>query len=118
VAVYRDASIKRKLTSVILCTCALGLSLASMAIEIYERASFRESMVSGLAANADSLGQATADSLTFEDKKFAEQTLGTIRSEHYVIAVFLYAKNGKIFAEYRRSGLGAEFKTQTGKEEG
>ena len=117
-AVYRDASIKRKLTSVILCTCALGLSLASMAIEIYERASFRESMISGLAANADSLGQATAASLTFEDKKFAEQTLGTIRSEHYVMAVILYAKSGKVFAEYRRSGLGAEFKTPTWKEEG
>jgi methyl-accepting chemotaxis protein len=115
---YRDASIKRKLTSVILCTCALDLSLACMAFEIYERASFRASMISGLLANADSLGQATAASLTFDDKNFAEQMLGTIRSEQYVMAVILYAKSGKAFAEYRRSGLGAEFKTPTWKDEG
>jgi signal transduction histidine kinase/CheY-like chemotaxis protein len=118
VAFYRDASIKRKLTLVVVCTCALGLSLACMAFEIYERASFRGAMISGLAANADSLGLATAASLAFDDKKFAEQMLGTIRSERYVMAAILYDKTGKVFAEYRRSGLGAEFKTPTWKEEG
>jgi signal transduction histidine kinase/DNA-binding response OmpR family regulator len=115
---YRDASIKRKLTFVILCACVLGLSMTCMAFEIYERASFRGSMVRGLAANADSLGLATAASLTFDDKKFAEQMLSTIRAERYVMAAVLYDKNGKIFAEYRRDGLGAEFKTPAWKEEG
>jgi methyl-accepting chemotaxis protein len=89
-----------------------------MAFEIYERASFRGAMISGLAANADSLGLATAASLAFDDKKFAEQMLGTIRSERYVMAVILYDKKGKVFAEYRRSDLGAEFKTPTWKDEG
>src|SRR4051812_44482492 len=103
---YRDASIKRKLTFVILCTCVLGLSLTCMAFEIYERTSFRKAMVSSLAENADSLGLATAASLTFDDKQFAEQMLGTIRSEHYVMAAVLYDKSGEEFAEYRRSGVG------------
>ncbi|HWY43744.1 MAG TPA: histidine kinase dimerization/phospho-acceptor domain-containing protein, partial [Candidatus Sulfotelmatobacter sp.] len=89
-----------------------------MAFEIYERASFRGAMISGLAANADSLGLATAASLAFDDKKFAEEMLGTIRSERYVMAVILYDKRGKVFAEYRRSDLGAEFKTPTWKDEG
>src|SRR5712664_1852413 len=115
---YRDASIKRKLTFVILCTCVLGLGVTCMAFEIYERASFRGSMVRGLAANADSLGLATAASLTFDDKKFAEQMLSTIRAERYVMTAVLYDKNGKIFAEYRRDGLGAEFKTPAWKEQG
>src|SRR6266404_4887659 len=115
---YRDASIKRKLTFVILCACVLGLSMACMAFEIYERASFRGSMVRGLAANADSLGLATAASLTFDDKKFAEQMLSTIRAERYVMTAVLYDKNGKIFAEYRRDGLGAEFKTPAWREQG
>ena len=117
-AFYRDASIKRKLTLVVVCTCALGLSLACMAFEIYERASFRGAMISGLAANADSLGLATAASLAFDDKKFAEQMLGTIRSERYVMAAVLYDKSGRIFAEYRRSGVGASFKTPGWREEG
>src|SRR5712664_481701 len=115
---YRDAPIKRKLTFVILCTCVLGLGVTCMAFEIYERASFRGSMVRGLAANADSLGLATAASLTFDDKKFAEQMLSTIRAERYVMTAVLYDKNGKIFAEYRRDGLGAEFKTPAWREQG
>jgi signal transduction histidine kinase/DNA-binding response OmpR family regulator len=89
-----------------------------MAFEIYERASFRGAMISGLAANADSLGLATAASLAFDDKKFAEQMLGTIRSERYVMAAVLYDKSGRIFAEYRRSGVGASFKTPGWREEG
>jgi signal transduction histidine kinase/CheY-like chemotaxis protein len=115
---YRDASIKRKLTTVTVCTCVLGLSLACMAFEIYERASFRKSMINGLAADAESLGLATAASLAFEDKKFAEQMLDTIRSERYVMAVILYDKGGKVFAEYRRSELGAEFQTPAWRDEG
>ena len=115
---YRDASIKRKLTFVILCTCVLGLSVTCMAFEVYERASFRTMMVNGLTEDADSLGLATAASLAFDDRTFAEQMLGTMRSERYVMAAVLYDKSGKVFAEYRRSGLGASFKTPPWKEEG
>jgi signal transduction histidine kinase/DNA-binding response OmpR family regulator len=115
---YRDASIKRKLTFVILCTCVLGLSVTCMAFEVYERASFRTMMVNGLTEDPDSLGLATAASLAFDDRTFAEQMLGTMRSERYVMAAVLYDKSGKVFAEYRRSGLGASFKTPPWKEEG
>jgi signal transduction histidine kinase/DNA-binding response OmpR family regulator len=115
---YRDASIKRKLTFVILCTCVLGLSLACMAFEIYERASFRDAMVHELTANADSLGLATAASLSFDDKHFAEQMLSTIRSERNVMTAVLFDKNGRFFAEYRRNNLGAEFRTPVWRKEG
>lgn len=89
-AAYRDASMRRKLTFVILCTCVLGLSLTCMAFEFYERASFRKAMVSRLTEDADTLGLATAASLAFDDAKFAEQTLGTIRSQRYVMVAVLY----------------------------
>jgi signal transduction histidine kinase/PleD family two-component response regulator len=118
VSFYRDASIERKLTLVILCTCVLGLSLACMAFEIYERVSFRESMVNGVTENADSLGLATAASLAFDDKKFAEQMLGTIRSERHVMAAVLYDKKGKVFAQYRRKGLAERFETPTWRQDG
>ena len=47
-SLYRDASIQRKPTFVILVTSLLGLSLAYMAFEIYERARYRNSMTSEL----------------------------------------------------------------------
>jgi hypothetical protein len=54
---YRDASIQRKLTFGILTTSLLGLSLACMAFEIYERASFRRALTSELSALAGYAGR-------------------------------------------------------------
>jgi signal transduction histidine kinase/DNA-binding response OmpR family regulator len=110
-AFFRDASIQKKLTFAIVCTSVLGLSLACMAFEIYERSSFREAMISGLEEDAESLGLTTTASLAFNDKESAEQMLSTIRSERFIMVAVLYDKSGKLFAEYRRSGLPAEFKT-------
>src|SRR6266851_5761128 len=52
---FRDSSIRRKLSMVIFCTSLLGLSIAGLAFEIYERASFRASLVEDLTAQADTL---------------------------------------------------------------
>jgi signal transduction histidine kinase/DNA-binding response OmpR family regulator len=115
---FRDSSIQRKLSMVIFCTGLLGLSIASLAFEVYERASFRASMVSGLAADADILGLGTAPSLAFKDRKSAEEWLATIRVENYIVSVTLYDKHGELFAEYRRAGIGARFKPPAWKGEG
>ena len=72
---FTNASIQRKLVMVISCTSLLGLSIACLAFEYYERSSFRSSMVSGLTANADTLGLGTAASLAFNDRKSAEEWL-------------------------------------------
>src|SRR6202790_3313337 len=107
---YRDASIQRKLTLVVLCTSLLGLSLACTAFEMYERMSFRAAMTSELSALADTLGANTAASLAFNDQKSAQDTLGPLRAERHVVAACLYDVSGNIFAEYRRTGVGAAFK--------
>jgi len=108
---FRDASIKQKLMAVILCTCMLGLSLVCVTFEVYERASFRKGLIAGLTQDADSLALATVPSLTFEDKKFAQQMLATIAPESNVMIVVLYDTHGGVFAEYRRKGLSREVKT-------
>jgi hypothetical protein len=35
--------------------------------------------------------------------------LGALRADHNVLGACLYDKEGNIFAEYRRAGLGTEF---------
>jgi signal transduction histidine kinase/DNA-binding response OmpR family regulator len=115
---YRDSSIQKKLTFAIVCTSVLGLSLACMAFEVYERTSFRSGMISGLEEDAESLGLATTASLAFNDKESAEQMLSTVRAEHFIMVAVLYDKTGKFFAEFRRSGLPAEFKTPMWRGEG
>src|ERR1700687_564929 len=107
---YRDASIQRKLTFVVLCTSLLGLSLACTAFEIYERVSFRAAMTSELSVLAETLGANTTASLVFNDPKSAQDMLGALRAEHHIVAACLFDASGNLFAEYRRAGVDARFK--------
>ena len=117
-SLFSNSSIQRKLVMVISCTSLLGLSIACVAFEYYERASFRASMVSALSADADTLGLGTAASLTFKDRKSAQELLDTIRAESNIIVVTLYDQRGDIFAEYRRAGIGTGFKSPAWKRDG
>jgi signal transduction histidine kinase/CheY-like chemotaxis protein len=107
---FRDSSIQRKLTFVVLCTSLLGLSLACLGFEVYERVGFRAAMTSELAALADTLGANTAASLTFNDHQSARDVLAALRAEPHIVAGCLYDKRGTIFAEYLRSDVGSKFK--------
>ena len=115
---YRDVSIQRKLTFVILVTSILGLSLACMAFEIYERASYRDAMTSELLALADTLGANSTASLAFNDHQSALDILGALRAERHIVAGCLYDKHGKLFAEYQRAAGGPDCRTSALPEEG
>src|SRR5271168_2958524 len=100
--VLRKASIQRKLTILVLCTSMVGLSVACLAFEIYERNSFRAAMTSELSALAATLGANCAASLAFNDRKSAQDTLAALHAESHVVQACLYDGRGASFAEYRR----------------
>jgi PAS domain S-box-containing protein len=103
----KNASIERKLTFVILCTSLVGLSLACLSFDLYERGSFRAAITSELSALADTLGANTAASLAFNDRKSATDMLGALVAESHIVGACLYESHGTIFAEYRRDKMGA-----------
>jgi signal transduction histidine kinase/DNA-binding response OmpR family regulator len=107
---FRNSSIQRKLTAIILSTTLLALILACLGFAIYERASFRAAMTNELLALADTLGANTAASLTFNDRKSARDMLGALQAERHIIAACLYDSQGTIFAEYRRPDIGGNFR--------
>lgn len=109
-AFIRTGSIQRKLTLVIFFASILGLSMTCLAFELYERASFRTSMISELSAHAEMLGLNTAASLAFNDRKSAQDILAALRAERHIVAACIFDSQGNIFAEYRRAGLGSDFK--------
>jgi|HubBroStandDraft_6_1064221.scaffolds.fasta_scaffold00923_13 PAS domain S-box-containing protein len=114
----RNSSIQRKLTFVIVCTSLVGLSLACLSFELYERTSFRAAMTSELSALADTLGANTAASLAFNDRKSAQDMLSALRAEPHIVAACLYESHGVVFAEYRRAGIAAEFAMPPRREDG
>src|SRR5580704_892453 len=105
----KNSSLQRKLTFVIVCTSLVGLCIACLSFEFYERTSFRSAMTSQLSALADILGANTAASLAFSDRKSAQDMLAALRAERHIVAACLYDNRGKVFAEYRRDGIGPEF---------
>src|SRR5689334_5755527 len=115
---FEKASIHSKLTVVILWTSLVGLSLACVAFEIYERAIFRAATVSELTALADTLGANTTAALAFNDRKSAQDTLSALRAEQHVAGARLYDSEGKIFAEYRRNALGPGLQIPSKPQEG
>src|SRR5580693_7121663 len=114
----RNASIQRKLTFVIVCTSLVGLCLACLSFDLYERASFRGAMTSELSALADTLGANTAASLAFNDRKSATDMLSALHSERHIVGACLYDSHGTIFAEYRRDGMQLGFVMSTRHEDG
>jgi PAS domain S-box-containing protein len=114
----RNSSIQRKLTFVIVCTSLVGLSLACLSFDLYERKSFRGAMTSELTALADTLGANTAASLAFNDRKSATDVLGALRAEKHIVGACLYDNYGAIFAEYRRDGNGTGLAMPPRREDG
>jgi diguanylate cyclase (GGDEF)-like protein/PAS domain S-box-containing protein len=105
----RDFSIRINLALLILSASALAVVLASFGFAIYERQSYRASAVRELTALADTLGANTAGSLAFDDKKTAEEMLRALTTEPHVLDARLYDNLGRVFAEYRRSGVSQGF---------
>src|SRR5579862_3837156 len=101
----RRSSIQRKLTFVILTTSLLGLSLACLCSEIYERGSFRGAITSQLTALAGTLGANATASLAFSDKQSAVDILKALSAEPHVVTGCLYDKKGEFFAAYQRTGV-------------
>jgi signal transduction histidine kinase/CheY-like chemotaxis protein len=121
----REASIERKLTFVMMATSLLGLSLACLCFEIYERVSYRAAITSEMTALSQTLGANTTASLAFNDHQSAVDILSALSAERHIVASCLYDKHGDLFAVYQRKSsenncsrlapnvLGAKFEAQT-----
>jgi PAS domain S-box-containing protein len=107
---FGKASVQNKLTFVIVCTSVVGLSLACISFDLYERSSFRTAMTTQLSALADTLGTNAAAALTFYDRKSAEDILGALRAERHIVGARLFDGHGNAFADYRRGGRDLEFR--------
>jgi two-component system, sensor histidine kinase and response regulator len=115
---FKDQPIRRKLAIVTLGATVLALLLACVGFTLFERASFRSATVSELTTLADTLGANAAASLTFSDKKTAQEILGALQAEHHILRARLLDDRGQIFAEYHRSDSSPDLKAPQPQGEG
>ena len=107
---FKNQPIKRKLAMITMGATILALMLACVGFAVYERASFRAETVSELTTLADTLGANAAASLTFGDKKTAQDLLVALRAEGHIISASLYDDKGELFAEFHKAGEAVNYK--------
>ena len=95
-----NASIKQKLTAIILGTAAAVLFLSLTLFMTLEVSSARDDTVTRLRALATVLGANSSAAITFQDKKTATEILATLASQVDIVRADIHNKNGETFAEY------------------
>ncbi len=104
----RDIPLAHKLTAIIMVTSCTVLLLASGARALDEWLNFRSNVKRHLATLADMVGNSETAALVFHDNNAAVEILQSLKAESNILRAVVFASDGSIFAEYRRSGTSTE----------
>src|SRR5690349_365214 len=102
-ALFRAASIKRKLTLLVMLTTTVALVVAAVQFILNDLRDYRRRSVNDLKILARIIGENCTSPLDFDDAKFAAQVLSALQAKPNVLAAGVY-KNGKLFAPYLAKG--------------
>lgn len=102
--IFKTARIKQKLILINLLTIGIALLLTGSALLLNVFVSFRNSLVHSLTTQATILSNDCAAPLTFNDQKTAGEDLRALKASPNITYAIIYGKDGKVFAEYRRTG--------------
>lgn len=100
---FRDLSIKRKLTSIMMLISIVALLLSCASFIVYDQIFSRRAMVQELDSVADIIVSNSTAAITFNDQDSATEILSALRARPNIISACLYTPEGKPFATYLRS---------------
>ena len=105
---FRNISIKNKITLITTLTCMVVLILLLISFTILEFTISRTALVEKVATLAEVIGTNSTAALTFNDQKSAEATLSALSAESEIVSAAIYTEDGRLFAMYlhpqKRSG--------------
>jgi PAS domain S-box-containing protein len=78
--------------------------VASMALGISEVLSYRSSLRSEISTLGEIVGANTAAAVMFDDRKAAEEILSALRTHPRIVAAYVLAADGRLFAKYTAMG--------------
>jgi signal transduction histidine kinase len=99
---FNHASIKRKLTFIIMLTAGIALALACGGFIAYELLTYRQILANEMTSLAGIIGTNSTAALAFNDPGAAENTLAILKTEPRILSAAIYQRNGQLFAAYRR----------------
>src|SRR5437870_12574518 len=96
---FKQSSIKRKLTSIIMLTSCIALLLACAAFVIHELSSFRSNLVSHMSTLDEIVANNCDATLNLDRREDAEKTLATVKGKGKILATCIY-KGGRVWASF------------------
>src|ERR1700722_11313326 len=106
---FRNLSIRRKLTLIVMITTCTAILLACGAFLAFDIHTVRQSRARDLETLAKVVGSNSTAALTFNDPAAAREVLQSLSAKQHVLAASLYRNDGAIFASYVRDWAGAPF---------
>src|SRR5262249_5071160 len=100
---FRDISIQRKLTRIIMLTSSVALVVASAFFMTIDVMTMRSAKVADVSALAEIIGANCTAALPFSDENSARSTLATLKAKPRITRAAIYPKNGRAFASYTRA---------------
>ena len=99
---FRDLSIKRKLTLIMMIISIVALLLSCASFIIYDQIFSRRAMIQELSSLAEIVGSNSTAAITFNDQDSATEILSALSARPHIISACLYTPDGKPFAIYVR----------------
>ena len=105
----QPATIRQKVTRIVLLTSGLAILLASTIFGAYDIETHRREMASDLMTVAEMTASNTTAALMFGDAKSAQEILGSLRAKPHIVEACVYARDGSVFAKYSRGASATNF---------
>ena len=103
-ALFRAASIKRKLTLLVMLTTTIALLVAAIQFILNDARDYRRRLVADLNILTHIVGENCTSPLEFEDANYAMHVLSALQAKPNILAAAVYSKDGKLFAPYVFNG--------------
>lgn len=103
-----NASIRWKLTLLIVTISSVSLLLASIAFITSDRINTQQTVSNNLSTMAEIIAANSSAALLFGDSVAAKETLGFLQSQKHIQAAAIYGMEDKVFASYRKNGISIE----------
>src|ERR1051325_9508197 len=99
---FRDLPIRSKLMTGFMLTSLVALLVLMGALAFYDRNTFRDEAQADVNVLAGVRGENPSSSLVFNAPETARTTLAALRAQPHIVAGFLFDREGKLFADYKK----------------
>ena len=108
ITTLRNASVKNKLSIIVMLTSSVALLLACIAFVGTDLLSLRRAITNDLSTLAEVVGSNSTASLLFGDQDATKETLNSLHTQPRIITAAIYDARGVPFSLYTRSGAAAK----------